>query len=462
MSSDPVISVQGISKFFATSRRPIQRLQDALRGRPSDTTSGHWALRDVSFDLRRGETLGIMGRNGCGKSTLLEIIAGTLTPTAGKVQLGGDFAALLELGAGFSTELTGRENVFVYGSLLGMTRETIRSRFDDIVAFSELGDFIDEPVKNYSSGMFVRLAFATAISATPEILIIDEALAVGDESFQRKCYARIEEMKQSGVSILFVSHAAGTVVELCDRVLLLDRGESLLLGSPGEVVRQYHRMIFAVPDQQEALRNAIRSGEAESSAADAPAASGSPNQSAGSEEGLGIDPVHPLEAAGFDPALESKSRLDYPERGARIVSPSIENDDREQANRLVRGERYFICFRVDFARDAYGVRPGTLVKNVIGADLGGVVSNPRGQGLEFVAAGDSLEVRLPIVIRLVPGTYFANVGVVALEGHEEVHLHRITDALAFRVVDEEESRVTGSVDLSTDELAELRITQASE
>jgi lipopolysaccharide transport system ATP-binding protein len=443
-STDAVIVARGLSKRFALRRRPFDRLRRRLTGDRSIEGPVHWALRDVSFELARGETLGVMGRNGCGKSTLLEIVAGTLAPTSGEVRVGGQLAALLELGAAFSPELTGRENVFVYGSLLGMSRATIRERFDEIVEFAELRSYIDEPVKSYSSGMFVRLAFATAVSATPEILVIDEALAVGDEAFQRRCFARIEAMKQAGVSILFVSHAAGTVMELCDRVLLLDRGEPLLLGPPRDVIRHYHRLIYASPEAQEEIRRSILAGESP--------VSSSPEASRDERvPGLDTSPVRGLEEAGFDPSLQTKSALEYVSRGARIGSPSIRTAEDQPVNILRRGGLYFVCFRVFFEEDAFGVRPGMLIRNVVGTELGGVVSSPQGLGIDHVAAGTELSVRLPFRARLAPDTYFANVGVVGITGEEEGFLHRITDALAFRVLREQGGVVTGSVDFSSEE-----------
>ena len=260
MSSDIAVKVDGVSKRYMLGASPLDRLKWSLLGRPVPHDLQHWALRDISFELARGETLGIMGRNGCGKSTLLEIIVGTLAPTAGAVSVSGHMAALLELGAGFDMDLSGRENVYVYGSLLGLPKHVIGSRFDEIVAFAELESYIDEPVKAYSSGMFMRLAFSVAVNATPEILVVDEALAVGDEAFQRRCFARIDSLKEQGVSILFVSHAAGTVIELCDRVLLLDQGEKLLLGPPREVVSHYHRLIYAPGEEQEGIRARILAG----------------------------------------------------------------------------------------------------------------------------------------------------------------------------------------------------------
>jgi lipopolysaccharide transport system ATP-binding protein len=388
-----------------------------------------------------------MGRNGCGKSTLLEIVAGTLAPTSGRVEVRGELAALLELGAGFSPELTGRENVFVYGSLLGMSKAEIAMRFDEIVDFAELGAYMDEPVKFYSSGMFVRLAFAVAVASTPPILVIDEALAVGDEAFQRRCFARIESLKQSGVSLLFVSHAAGTVLELCDRALLLDAGEAILTGTPRDVVRHYHRLIYAPVAEQPAIRRSIVEAGSAGGAAEADEA----------ESAVAAAVVRPLEAEGFDPSLVSKSRLAYATRGARILDPVIRaKPGGDPRNVLRRGAVYCIEFDVAFEEDCFGVRFGTMIKTVVGTELGGVVSVPAGGGIEHVTMGSRLRVSLPFTVRLAPDTYFANAGVVGLGPDGETFLHRITDALVFRVLREQGGTLTGSVDFSTDEPVKIR------
>ncbi|MFP6640422.1 MAG: ABC transporter ATP-binding protein [Myxococcota bacterium] len=442
MSSDVVVAVENLSKRYFVQSRPIDQLRWRLFKNKIPESVQHWALKDISFELKRGETLGIMGRNGCGKSTLLQTIVGTVSPTTGRVEVRGELAALLELGAGFSPELSGRENVYVYGSLLGMSDATIQSNFDEIVAFAELENFIEEPVKTYSHGMFLRLAFSVAVNATPEILVIDEVLAVGDEAFQRRCFARIEELKQSGVSLLLVSHAAGTVLELCDRVLLIDRGEALLLGEPRDVVRHYHRLIYAPHEEQEAIRTDILLAE--------PMLSDPtelPKKLEASESSAA--PARPLDKESFDPGLQSKSLLEYVSRGARIEDYTIRSASGSRVNVLQRGGLYFVDLSVLFDKEAFGVRFGMLVKTVVGTELGGIVSSPPGRGIEHVRAGTSLTVRLPFRPRLSSDTYFTNVGVVGLSEDGEIFLHRISDALVFRVLREQDSIITSSVDLSS-------------
>lgn len=248
MSSDDIlIDVRGLSKCFHIYDKPahrfmqfvVPRLQRALGQRPSCFMHEFWALHDVSFHLRRGETVGIIGRNGSGKSTLLQMICGTLTPTSGQVLINGRIAALLELGAGFNPEFSGRDNVFLSGSIAGISQEEMRKRFADIDAFADIGEFINQPVKIYSSGMFVRLAFSTAIHTSPDILVVDEALAVGDTAFQTKCLTRIRELQKCGVTILLVTHSTNTLIEYCDRAIYLKRGVLIDDGVCRDVVKHY-------------------------------------------------------------------------------------------------------------------------------------------------------------------------------------------------------------------------------
>jgi len=254
MSEAPAISLQHISKVYKRYHHPVERLKEALLPGKAKAEE-FWALRDINLDIAPGDTVGIIGRNGSGKSTLLQIIAGTLQPTAGELNVRGRVSALLELGSGFNPEFTGRQNAFFNGQILGLSQAEMTAKFDDIVQFAAIGDFIDQPVKTYSSGMFVRLAFAVAINVEPDILIIDEALSVGDEAFQRKCFARIYDLQEKGVTVLFVSHSATSIIELCDHAVLVDGGEIIATGTPKIVVANYQKMIYA----PEAARAELRS-----------------------------------------------------------------------------------------------------------------------------------------------------------------------------------------------------------
>lgn len=260
MNTDPVIRAKGLSKSYRIWREPSQRLLGPIFAAAARTTPGFigrslqrkaetayqdfFALRDVSFEVRRGEAVGIVGRNGAGKSTLLQLIAGTLQPTAGTIEVRGRVAALLELGAGFNPEFTGRENVFLSGTILGLSKAEIENRFDEVAAFADIGDFIRQPVKTYSSGMMMRLAFAVNTCVDPDILIVDEALSVGDAPFQAKCFRRLRSLLDKGVSLLFVSHDLGTVRSICTRALWLKNGQTEMWGEAKPVAREYEKFCW--------------------------------------------------------------------------------------------------------------------------------------------------------------------------------------------------------------------------
>ncbi|MDN6874678.1 ABC transporter ATP-binding protein [Pseudomonas citronellolis] len=263
MYSDEVaIRVRGVSKCFTTYEKPqdrlkqaiIPRLQRALSRPANHYGREFWALRDVDFEIARGETVGIVGRNGSGKSTLLQIICGTLMPSSGEVETYGRIAALLELGSGFNPEFSGRENIYLNAAVLGLSRQEVEERMDSILSFADIGDFIDQPVKNYSSGMALRLAFAVQAQVDPEILIVDEALAVGDARFQAKCFERLRQLKENGTSILLVTHSSEQIVTHCSRAILLDASHVQMIGEPRKVMNRYMDLLFGkerrIPTEQ--------------------------------------------------------------------------------------------------------------------------------------------------------------------------------------------------------------------
>lgn len=240
---ETVISVNNVSKIYKLYENPMDRLKEALGLSKKSLARDHYALSDVSFKVGKGETVGIIGTNGSGKSTILKIITGVLNPTMGNVEIRGRISALLELGAGFNMEYTGIENVYLNGTMCGFSREEIDAKLNDILEFADIGDFVNQPVKTYSSGMFVRLAFAVAINIDPEILIVDEALSVGDVFFQAKCYHKFEEFKKLGKTILFVSHDLSSISKYCDRVVLLNKGKKLAEGSARDMVDMYKKVL---------------------------------------------------------------------------------------------------------------------------------------------------------------------------------------------------------------------------
>ena len=244
MDNNIAIKVDHVSKMYKLYDKPSDRLKESLGLTRKKKYHEHWALNDVSFEVKKGETVGIIGTNGSGKSTILKIITGVLNPTAGEVLIDGRISALLELGAGFNMEYTGIENVYLNGMMIGFSREEIDQRLDDILKFADIGDFVNQPCKTYSSGMFVRLAFAVAINIDPEILIVDEALSVGDVFFQAKCYKKFEEFKEQGKTIIFVSHDLSSISKYCDRVVLLNKGDKMSEGAPKEMINLYKRVLL--------------------------------------------------------------------------------------------------------------------------------------------------------------------------------------------------------------------------
>src|SRR4051794_154462 len=256
------IEVRNVSKSFRLLTTPVHSIKERVITAGRNQYEKFDALHEVSFDVEEGETIGILGHNGSGKSTLLKCIAGILAPSTGEVRLRGRIASLLELGAGFHPELTGRENVFINASFLGIPRKDVEARFDDIVGFAELEQFIDQQVKHYSSGMYVRLAFAVAVNVDPDILLVDEVLAVGDEVFQEKCIDRVEDLQREGKTILFVTHGADLARRICNRVIVLDHGDLVANGAPGESIRIFREYLhghLADDDPEDPSAEQVRS-----------------------------------------------------------------------------------------------------------------------------------------------------------------------------------------------------------
>lgn len=442
MSSDVVIAAHAVSKAFPMYRKPHHRLlQMVSRGEAKRRWYQEFqALRSVDLTVHRGETVGIVGRNGSGKSTLLQLVCGTLSPSSGSIEVRGRIAALLELGAGFNPEFSGRENAVMYGTVLGLSREEIESRLPRIIEFADIGSFVDEPVKTYSSGMYVRLAFAVAINVDPDILVVDEALAVGDEAFQRKCYARIHALRERGTTVLFVSHSSSAVVELCDRAILLDQGEKLAEGQPKQLVSWYQKLLYAPPDRVDAVRTEIRQGGVSAPSGQRELASCPPTP-AGIDAGLDED------AGYWEEGLRPQSTVAYERNGATIEDPRLETPDGRRVNVLVCGARYVYRFGVRFDTAASGVRCGMMIRTVTGVELAGAATAHAGNGLPFVEAGQRLEAAFEFRCLLAPGTYFLNAGVLGAVAQDEVFLDRRLDVAMFRVQPARTRRATGWVDL---------------
>ncbi|PHR81069.1 MAG: ABC transporter ATP-binding protein [Henriciella sp.] len=430
------ITARDLSKYYHIYSRPTDRLKQMFFGRRRNFYRDFPAVMGVSFDVGRGETVGIVGRNGSGKSTLLQMICGTLKPTQGSVRVNGRIAALLELGSGFNPEFTGRENVYLNGAILGFSRKEMEQRFDSIAAFADIGEFLDHPVKTYSSGMYVRLAFATAINVDPDILVVDEALAVGDEAFRRKCFARIEQIKNNGATILFVSHSAQTIVQLCSRALLMDRGEVLLEGHPKVVINQYQRLLNVKGEVAEEVRGTIRSMGTDEAFTPPP------------ETGGQAQDTTPSTQEGYDPHLESKSRVVYETRGAEIRDPHIVNTRGQRVNILEVGRTYTYTFRVSFEKEVERVGFGMLINTTKGIGVVGSSTRPvQALHLTSVKAGEEAEVSFMFKCAFTPSSYFINAGVSSPDSEDGEFLHRMLDAVAFHVAPTDGRTSTGIVDI---------------
>jgi lipopolysaccharide transport system ATP-binding protein len=418
-----------------------------LRTRKNQHTHIFTALKDITFSLPKGHTIGIIGRNGSGKSTLLRIICDVLSPSEGSVKTGGRIAALLELGAGFNPEFTGRENVIFSASLLGLSKKEITDKFSEIEAFADIGEFIDQPVKIYSSGMYARLAFAVAINVTPDILVIDEALAVGDEVFQRKCFAKLDHIKKTGTTILFVSHSGASIINLCDRVLLLHKGELLFDGEPKRGV--YYLQKIGNSDANE-MDNIISEIKAERIFV----------KDDSHETSMNVNTINAMDEAKhfqekiiisdtkytefFDPDLISHSASSYEPKGAIISSVELMTEKNITVNHLINGRRYKFKVAFNFLSDCENVRAYALIRTIDGIDLAGCAyPNLHHTGFSAIQ-NEKIIIDFEFDCKLNQGTYFCNFALQAQDG--SLH-HRLVDTIAFRVIHISPGHVTGLVDL---------------
>lgn len=425
LADDVVISVQNVGKMYRIYDQPQDRLKHMLLWRFGRHYGREfWALRNVSFEVRRGETVGIIGRNGSGKSTLLQIIAGTLAPTEGDVRVKGRVAALLELGSGFNPEFTGRENVYLNGAILGLSRDEIDARFDDIAAFADIGEFIDQPVKFYSSGMVVRLAFAVQVYVPKEVLIVDEALAVGDEVFQRKCLAAIKQFQGEGGTLLLVSHNVQMIVQNCERCILLSQG-TVVADDNSKIVTDFYQKVCYSSDGRagEMIRISKEKGVR--------MALGYENDQAS----LLMDPdVSVVSQPWFDPQLLRVQEVSYGNGDAIIKDVVIVDEQGNHVNVLVMGNVYNISYSVFFQKEAYDVNFGIMIKTISGIDVAGISSDRERRTFSFVPRGRLVKITFSLRMNIVPALYLLNAGVGGRVGDRFEYLHRRVDVAMFRVI----------------------------
>ena len=384
------IRVANLTKAYRLYKRPSDMLREVIAGAPRHREV--IALNNISFSVNRGEVLGIIGRNGSGKSTLLKILAGTLDTSAGEVLVNGRVSAILELGTGFHPEYSGRENIFMGGLCLGMTREEIEHKLEQIIDFSELREVIDQPFRTYSTGMQARLTFATAVSVDPEILIVDEALSVGDAKFQRKCFAKFDELRKNSKTILFVSHDMNSINYLCDRAFLLEKGGIEQQGAPRAVTKSYYQLLFGADAEK---RDALL-----------------------------------MEPSGENSAGESRCG----NQRAEIIDFGILDAQGKRTTALMTGESYCLFSRVVLHEDLDDIHLGFGIKSVKGLDLFAVNTLVQKVPVPPCKRGDMLEGRVAITMWIAPGDYFLYLSAWGLAS-AAVYDRRV-DALCFTVAGE--------------------------
>ncbi len=429
--TDIVIDAEGITKVYRLYDRPVDRLKEAMSIRHRSYHRDFYALKSVSFLVRKGEAVGIIGTNGSGKSTILKIITGVLTPTEGEVRIRGIICALLELGAGFNPDYTGIENVYMNGTMMGFTKEQMDAKLQEILDFADIGDFVHQPVKNYSSGMFVRLAFALYVAMDPEILIVDEALSVGDVFFQAKCYHRMEELRRNGTTILMVTHDLGSVMKYCDRVVLLNKGEKVSEGLPGDMVDLYKKILagrFTEEDRQYAQHKADAEAAAEfidgqNFGVDSVGAAALTDCEEKEDGGLMQDHLN------LNPNVQH-----YGDGRASIWDLGILDQRGKLSNVLVKGETFSIKERIRFHAPLEAPIFTFTIKDKRGADLSGTNTLIEGCDIRPVKAGDEYICTFTQRMTLQGGEYLLSMSCTGFEEGEHVVYDRKYDVASITVL----------------------------
>ena len=408
MAEDIVISVKGLVKEYELYDKNIDQLKEIFSVTRKKYHHEFRALDDINFEVQKGEQLGIIGTNGSGKSTLLKIITGVVAPTAGEIHINGKISALLELGAGFNPNYTGMQNIYLNGSVMGYDHNEMESRVNQIVEFADIGDFINQPVKNYSSGMFARLAFAVAISVEPEILIVDEALSVGDVFFQTKCYKKFEEFKKRGKTILFVSHDLGSINKYCDRVMLLNRGKKLAEGTPKEMINLYKRVLVG---QEKTLDN---------------------DQESGTD--LSVQKKEQANQEWKSSLLLNSKPEEYGTLQGKIVDFGIFDADGNCTNVILKGSDYSIKMRIKFFDEIKDPIYAIGIKDIKGTTITGTNSMYEKIDTGIVHDGDGYEVCYSQHMSLIGGQYLLSLGLTGFVEGKLVVYHRLYDVCNINVL----------------------------
>ncbi|MBR3634957.1 MAG: ABC transporter ATP-binding protein [Lachnospiraceae bacterium] len=405
-SREIAICAENISKVYKLYDKPSDRMKEALGLSRKKHHKEHYALTDVDLTIYKGETVGIIGTNGSGKSTILKIITGVLSPTKGTMTVDGRISALLELGAGFNMEYNGIENIYLNGTMMGFSEKEIDEKLESILEFADIGEYVYQPCKTYSSGMFVRLAFAVAINIEPEILIVDEALSVGDVFFQAKCYHKFEEFKKAGKTILFVSHDLSSIAKYCDRVVLLNKGIKLGEGAPKEMIDVYKQVLvgqYQIPDSDD-------------------------------ENLLEDDEILARARSGVNP-----DALEYGTGAATIKDYHITDKNGTVTSAIIKGEEFTLHYTVEFSQDIKAPIFAFTIKNIKGTEITGTNSMFEKAFLESVSKGDVKKVTFTQKMDLQGGEYLISLGVTGYEDDRFQVYHRLYDVLNVTVVSDKDT-----------------------
>ena len=419
MAEDIAISVNDVSKMYKLYDNPMDRLKESLGLSKKKKYKEHFALDHVSFQVNKGETVGIIGTNGSGKSTILKIITGVLSPTGGNVTVNGRISALLELGAGFNMEYSGIENVYLNGSMIGFSREEIDAKLQSILDFADIGDFVYQPVKTYSSGMFVRLAFAVAINIDPEILIVDEALSVGDVFFQAKCYRKFEEFKKMGKTILFVSHDLSSIGKYCDRVVLLNKGRKLAEGDAKEMVNLYRRVLVNQYDEPEDTQENQKAGETADAAVEAESVS---------------DSGSTVETCMKDSLNLNPQLLEYGSKLGEIQDFAIRDDSGMITNVIEKGKTFSVEMKVSLQADVNDPIFAFTLKDLKGTEITGTNTMYEHTPVKPQKAGDVRHITFTQVMPLEAGEYMLCLGCTGYKDGDFTVFHRLYDVCNLTVI----------------------------
>ncbi len=427
MENNVAIEVKNLTKSYKLYDKPMDRLKDSLGLAGKKRFKEHLALNNVSLSVKKGETVGIIGTNGSGKSTILKIITGVLSPTSGEVNVDGHISALLELGAGFNMEYNGIDNIYLNGMMIGFSEEEITKRLDAILEFADIGDYVYQPCKTYSSGMFVRLAFAVAINIDPEILIVDEALSVGDVFFQAKCYHKFEEFKKQGKTILFVSHDLSSISKYCDRAILLNQGVLLGEGTPKKMIDIYKQVLVGqYPLPSSDVENLLDDEQIRAAAADA-------DEKANSK--IKGDKSSDKKSSDDNKAMgENPDTLEYGDGAATIDEFYVTDANGLRASSIIKGTDFTVHMRVKFNKDVSAPIFAFTFKNILGIEITGTNSMVEKAFLEPVKAGDVKDISFTQNMSLQGGEYLISFGVTGFEQNDFTVYHRLYDALNITVV----------------------------